>query len=135
MRMTLKIAQVMVAKAIEKATNEFNRPICVSVCDKDGFLLAFNRIEGGHMRSVDISQAKGYTAARMGVNTDAFLARLQREQLAVTYFCDSKMTALPGGAVIKDAAGIVLGGIGVAGLKAEEDQALACELAELAKEL
>ena len=133
MEMNLKTAQIMVAKAVEKATVEFKRPICVSVCDKAGFLIAFNRVEGGHMRSIDISQAKAYTAARMGVNTDAFLARLQREQLAINYFCDTKMTALPGGAVIKDAAGNVLGGVGVAGLKAEEDQAVAQELAELVK--
>lgn len=87
--------------------------------------MAFNRVEGGHARSVDISQAKAYTAARMGVDTDAFLERLQRENLSISYFCDAKMTALPGGIVLKDAAGEVMGGLGIAGLKSEEDPALA----------
>lgn len=125
MELNLQLAQAIAAKAIEKATAEFKRPICVSVCDTSGLLMAFNRIEGGHARSVDISQAKAYTAARMGVDTDAFLERLQRENLSISYFCDSKMTALPGGIVLKNAVGKVVGGVGIAGLKAEEDPALA----------
>ena len=125
MGLALPLAQAIVARILEKAADEFKRPICVSVCDTAGLLMAFNRVEGGHARSVDISQAKAYTAARMGVDTDAFLERLQRENLSISYFCDAKMTALPGGIVLKNADGKVIGGVGIAGLKAEEDPALA----------
>lgn len=125
MELNLRLAQAMITKALEIAKQEYQRPICVSICDTAGLLLAFNRVEGGHARSVDVSQAKAYTAARMGVDTEAFLARLQRENLSISYFCDAKMTALPGGIVLKSATGEVLGGIGVSGLKAEEDAAVA----------
>ncbi len=125
MELTLDIAQAMVAQALDTAKTDFNRPVCVSVCDTAGFLMAFSRIEGGHMRSIDICQAKAYTAARMGVDTDTFLTRLQREQLSISYFCDPKMTALPGGVTLRDGEGKVLGGIGVAGLSAEDDAAVA----------
>lgn len=131
MELDLDIAQAMIAKALDTAKTEFNRSICVSVCDTAGFLIAFSRIEGGHMRSIDICQAKAYTAARMGVDTDALLSRLQREQLSLSYFCDSKMTALPGGVTLKDNEGKVLGGIGVAGLSAEDDAAVARMAAKL----
>ncbi|WP_029914604.1 GlcG/HbpS family heme-binding protein [Pelobacter seleniigenes] len=131
MELNLPMAQAMIIKVLETAAREFDRPICVSVCDSAGLLMAFNRVEGGHARSVDISQAKAYTAARMGVDTDAFLARLQNENLSISYFCDPKMTALPGGIVLKDPAGKVLGGIGVSGLKAEEDAVVARAAAEL----
>ncbi len=125
----------MISKAQEKVNTEFKRPICVSVCDTNGLLLAFNRMEGGHARSVDVSQAKAYTAARMGVNTADFLERLQRENLSISYFCDPKMTALPGGIVLKTTAGQVLGGIGVSGLKAEEDAAVAQTAATVIEQL
>ena len=131
MELNLQMARAMVEKALEKAAHEFKRPICVSVCDSAGLLMAFNRVEGGHARSVDISQAKAYTAARMGVDTEVFLARLQNENLSISYFCDSKMTALPGGIVLKNHAGKVLGGIGVSGLKAEEDAVVARAASEL----
>ena len=134
MELNLQMAQAMIAKALEKAKCEFKRPICVSVCDTDGCLFAFNRVEGGHARSIEISQAKAYTAARMGVDTEAFLARLQKENLSISYFCDPKMTALAGGIVLKDAAGRVLGAIGVSGLSADEDAAVARAAAELIKD-
>lgn len=135
MKLSLQLAQTMVSKAIEKATVEFKRPICVSVCDTDGFLIAFGRVEGGHVRSIEVAQAKAYTAARMGVDTDIFLERLQRENLSISYWCDPRMTAIPGGVVLKDATGAVIGGVGIAGLKSEEDLAIAHAVAEVIKVL
>ena len=131
MELTLKMAQQMIAAALEKAAAEFDKSICISICDPAGVLMAFGRIEGGHMRSVGICQAKAYTAARMGVDTDIFLERLQRENLSINYFCDAQMTALPGGVTLKDKDGKVLGGIGVSGLKAEEDASIARAAAAL----
>jgi len=125
MTLTYRIAQTVVEQALEIATTQHQRPVCVSVCDAAGLLLAFCRVEGGKLRSVDIAQAKAYTAVRMGVDTAAFLERLQRENLNIAYFCDAKMTALPGGVVLRNAAGEMIGGVGLAGLKAEEDAALA----------
>jgi glc operon protein GlcG len=133
--LTLRMAQAMINRAIDTATSEYKRPICVSVCDAAGLLMAFCRVEGGNFRSVDISQAKAYTAVRMVVDTDAFLERLQRENLSISYFCDAKMTALPGGVVVRNSAGSLIGGIGISGLKADEDAVVARAAAELAKVL
>ncbi len=135
MELTLELAKSMIDRAIDTATTGFGRPICVSVCDSRGLLLAFNRVEGGNFRSVDMSQAKAYTAVRMGVDTDVFLERLQRENLSIAYFCDTKMTALPGGVALKDGNGNLVGGIGISGLKADEDAAVARAVADLAKVL
>ena len=131
MELTLELAQKMISTGLEKAALEFNKSICISVCDTDGLLMAFGRVEGGHIRSVGVCQAKAYTAARMGVDTDIFLARLQRENLSISYFCDEKMTALPGGITLKNSEGKVLGGVGVSGLKAEEDASIARAAAAL----
>ena len=124
-------AQLLVTKALEMAAADFQRPICVAVCDTQGFLLAFARGDGAPVRSVQISQGKAYSAARMGVNTEAFLARLHRENIEASYFCDDRLTALPGGAVLKNADGQVLGGAGISGLTSAEDQTIANALAEL----
>ena len=120
-----ELAQKMVGKAIEMATTKFKRPICVAVCDSYGFLLAFGRMDGAPIRSIEISQGKAYTAARMGVNTSAFLDRLHKENIVASYFCDSKLTGLPGGSVLKDAAGNIVGAAGISGLTPSEDQEIA----------
>jgi uncharacterized protein GlcG (DUF336 family) len=120
--LTLDIARQCVDRAMARATQEFKRPICVAVCDPQGFLLAFARMEGAPVRSIQISQGKAYTAARMGVSTEAVLARLKKEGIEIGYFCDPLLTALPGGSVLKDGSGTVVGAIGVSGLTSAEDQ-------------
>jgi len=122
-------AQQLLALAAEKAARDYGRPICTAVCDTQGFLLAFARGNGAPVRSIEIAQGKAYSAARMGVDTDAFLQRLQRDQLHASYFCDDRLTALPGGAALRNAAGDLLGGIGISGLTSAQDQAIASALA------
>jgi glc operon protein GlcG len=129
----LNLAQALVEAALDKAAVDYTRPICVSVCDVHGFLLAFARADEAPVRSIAIAQGKAYSSARIGANTDAFLARLSKENFQASYFCDPQITALPGGAVIKNANGRILGGVGVSGLAPHEDQAIANAIAGLAE--
>jgi uncharacterized protein GlcG (DUF336 family) len=123
-------ARGLVIRAIGIASaNYCDRPICVSVCDADGFLVAFARADGAPMRRIEIAQGKAYPAARMGVSTSGFLVRIHRENIAPTYFCDPPLTALPSGAVIRRDRRPI-GAIGISGLTSKEDQAIADLLAE-----
>lgn len=127
--LNLQFVQVLLAHAVEKAGKEFGRPVCVSVCDGHGFLTGFLRMDDAPVRSIQISHQKAYTCTRMGVTTEAFLERLRRDDIPIGYFCDSLLTALPGGAALTDARGRVRGAVGISGLAPAEDQALADELA------
>jgi len=118
----LQRAQALAGQAMAKATQDYGRPICVAVCDEKGFLIAFVRMPGAPVRSIAISQGKAYTSARMGVSTEALLARVHREQIEIGYFCDPLMTALPGGSPLKSGDGALLGAVGVSGLTSAEDQ-------------
>ena len=121
---SLDTARQLLDQAMAKAQQDFKRPICVSVCDAQGLLLAFARMEGSPVRSVAISQGKAYSAARMGVSTQAVLARLKNEGIEIGYFCDPLLTALPGGTPLKSQSGALLGAIGVSGLTSAEDQSV-----------
>lgn len=118
----LDLARQLLDQAMARATQEFKRPICVSVCDHTGLLVAFARMEGSPVRSVAISQGKAYSAARMGITTQGVLARLHNEGIEIGYFCDPALTALPGGTPLKDKDGVLHGAIGVSGLTSAEDQ-------------
>jgi uncharacterized protein GlcG (DUF336 family) len=128
----LKQANDFIRIAIEKTLADYRRPICVAVYDAAGFLVAFQRMEGAPLRSIAISQGKAYSAARMQVNTDALLARMHRENITPAYFCDEKITALPGGSVLKNASGSLIGSVGISGLTSGEDQLVANHVASLA---
>jgi len=121
-QLTLAIARDLIDQAMAHAAQNFKKPVCVSVCDATGLLLAFVRMEGAPVRSVAISQGKGYSAARMGVTTQAVLERLHREQIEIGHFCDPLLTALPGGSPLKGKDGVLRGAIGVSGLTSAEDQ-------------
>ena len=122
--LSLDQAQDLLRRAMAMAMQDHGRPICAAVCDDRGFPLAFARMNGAPVRSIRISQGKAYSAARMGVSTQALLERLHREQIEVGYFCDPEVTALPGGSPLKDATGRLLGAVGVSGLSSEQDQAI-----------
>lgn len=130
--MNIELAERLVSAAIAKAAADYHRPMCVAVCDRNGFLIAFARMDEAPVRSIDLSRGKAYTSARMGTDTDAFLERLHRENIPASYFCDEKLTGMPGGCVLKDAAGAVIGAVGISGLAPSEDLAIAKALTEIA---
>ena len=114
-----------VLEAAVAQAQALGRPICVSVTDERGALLAFTRMDGAPIRSVKLSEAKAYSAARLGVSTTAFHERLGRDGMPASYFADPMLTGMPGGAVIRDRGGAVVGGVGISGLAPAEDQQLA----------
>ena len=118
----LALAQKLVEKAVETAAAKFKKPICISIVDSTGLLLAFARQDGAPVRSIQISEGKAYTAARMGVTTQAFFERCKRDEIRPSDFCDAKLTSLAGGAPLKNGAGKLLGAAGVSGLTSAEDQ-------------
>ena len=129
--LTLAQAQNLVEEAMRQAAAKFKKPICVAVMDHAGFLLAFARQDGAPLRSIQISEGKAYTAARMKVTTQAFYERLQRDQIDARDFCDEKLTKLAGGSPLKNAAGEVIGAAGISGLTSAEDQEIANLLADI----
>jgi uncharacterized protein GlcG (DUF336 family) len=127
--LNLQLAQALLARAVDRVPQEFGKPVCISVCDSHGFLVGFFRMDDAPLRSIQLAHQKAYTSTRMGVTTEAFLARLRRDDIPIGYFCDPLLTALPGGAVLSDAQGSLIGAVGISGLTPAEDQAVADELA------
>ena len=134
MEMTLSLARQLIEIGKEKATQDFGRPICIAVGDASGELLTFDRMEGAPVRSIQISQQKAYTAIRMGIPTDIFLSRLKEDGLEISYYCDSKLTALPGGHPLKNKSGKIIGCVGISGLAASEDHTITEYIAGLIAE-
>ena len=123
--MNFEQAQILIAEAVALAKKDYGRPICVAVCDQYGFQIAFGRMEGAPIRSIAISQGKAYSAARMCIDTDKFLERLHRENVPASYFCDDKLTGLPGGCIVKNQQGQIVAAVGISGLAPTEDRAIA----------
>jgi len=127
---SLALAEALVQSALTATAEKFKRPVCVAVVDSAGFLVAFVRQDSTPLRSIAISQGKAYTAVRLGTRTQVLSERIKRGEVQLGDFCDDKFTSLPGGAPLKDAAGRLIGAVGVSGLAAAEDQEIVDALAE-----
>lgn len=61
-RLDQKDAQLLITGARLKA-NEIGVPMCIAVTDESGSLIAFERMDGAKITSVEIAQNKAFTAS------------------------------------------------------------------------
>jgi uncharacterized protein GlcG (DUF336 family) len=120
--LTLAAARAAIQAMLDGAAKGA-RPVAMAVVDENGGLIAYACMDGTRPTPRQIAVRKAYTAARAGADSHAFAERLRGQGMSVGDLGDPGMVGVRGGVVIvKD--GVVLGGIGVSGLAAEEDEAL-----------
>jgi uncharacterized protein GlcG (DUF336 family) len=66
--LTLEQARAALQAAVRKAT-EIGSPSSIAIVDSGRNLLAFARMDGALLASIEISQGKAYTARSMNMNT------------------------------------------------------------------
>jgi glc operon protein GlcG len=120
LKLTLGGAMKLLQAAIAKAA-EIGVPECISIVDPGGHLLAFARMDGAFVQSIDSSLMKAMTAASYGEPTGNIAAGIDLKLAIAT---QGKRINLPGGLpVIVD--GHVIGGIGVGSGTGEQDRIVA----------
>jgi uncharacterized protein GlcG (DUF336 family) len=126
--LTLEKAQAMVAAALGHAREAKFQPLAVAVLDARGVLKAFAAEDGTSLRRAEIAQGKAHGAISMGIGSRA-LARAAAERphfvAAVTHAVGGSLIPVPGGVLIRSAAGAVLGAVGVTGDTSDNDEAAA----------
>ncbi len=124
--LSLDEAQKAMDRMLQEARKAPNRPIAIAIVDDQGDLVSFARMDKCAPQPPVIARKKAYTAARTRSDTAAYAERLKSQGRSVTEFGDPNLLALQGGVVITNPMDqSVLGGIGVSGLAAEEDEAIA----------
>lgn len=129
-RLTANVAQQAIHYAFQLSKAHYSgQPLSVAVCDDAGFLMAFAKLDGAKLLTIELTQRKAYTSSRLGCTTAAFLQRLQTEDLAIGYFADEKFTALPGGIPLINEQKKCLGAVAIGGISAEGDHQAAEKVA------
>lgn len=109
----------------ERLAREAKDPAAIAVVDADGLLLGFIRMDGTRPGSVDLAIGKARTAALMQRPTDEIEDNVAKGRVALA---TAGLTALRGGAPLK-AGAVTVGGIGIASLRKDDDQATATAVA------
>jgi uncharacterized protein GlcG (DUF336 family) len=123
--LNLEQARRAIAAAEKKAT-EIGQPMNVAVVDAGGNLLAFERMEGAWLGSIDISMKKAWTSRAFDIETKT-LAKFSQsggEFFGIHASNDGKVMIFAGGVPIKQG-DKVIGAIGVSGGMGKQDQEVA----------
>ena len=122
---TLQQARATVNVAFEKS-KEIGVKMNIAVIDSGANLKAFARMDGAWLGSIDIAIKKARTARFFDMNTGEIgkLSQPGGSLYNIEHSNDGLIT-FPGGVPIRDAAGEIIGAIGVSGSTVENDHLVA----------
>lgn len=128
MTITLDQAQTIVNAALRHGTEQGFNPLTVAVLDPGGALVALGRQDGSGNLRPDIAVAKAWGVLGMGMTNRAIAARAADSPeffTSVAALAGGRILSVPGGVFIRDAAGTLLGAVGVTGDASLNDEAAA----------
>jgi uncharacterized protein GlcG (DUF336 family) len=124
MSVTLRKARTIVRKALEKGKEMELKPLSVAVLDAGGHLIAFERSDGASPGRFGIAHGKAYGAVMLGMAGKAQMARAEQQayfMAAVNGVYGGKVVPVPGGVLLRDKKGAVIGAVGVTGDTSDND--------------
>jgi uncharacterized protein GlcG (DUF336 family) len=128
MTLTLDQARTIVSTALSKGAEMGLKPLTVAVLDAGGALVALERSDGASRMRPEIAMGKANGAVALGMGSRAIFNRAQEQP----YFIQSMnalakgvLVPVPGGVLIRDKAGAIVGAVGITGDTSDNDEACA----------
>ena len=125
---TLRKAQTILRKALATAREMELKPVTVAVLDAGGHVIAAAREDGASPGRFKLAEGKAHGSIMLGI---AGTAQRDRAE-AQAYFVEAmnglyggKFVPVPGGVLVRDRKGVVVGAVGVTGDTSENDAACA----------
>ena len=126
--LTLKQASTIVDTALQKGRETECAPLTVAVLDAGGHLVAFKREDRSGILRFDIAYGKAWGALGMGFGSRTLFDRSAKQPIfmtALASIAQGRLVPVPGGVLIKDAAGDILGAVGISGDTSDKDEVCA----------
>jgi len=122
---TLEQAKKIIA-AGEREAQKQAQPMNIAVVDAGGNLVAFERMDGAWLGSIDISQKKAWTSRALDIDTKTLSTLTQpgNDFYGLHVSNNGKVMIFAGGVPLKRN-GVVIGGVGVSGGSGKQDHAVA----------
>ena len=124
----LRRARTIIKATLAAAREKDLNPITVVVLDAGGHVIAAEREDGASPGRFAIAHGKAYGAVMTGMPGSAQLARAEQQPFfmgALNGLYGGQVVPVPGGVLIKDAKGGVLGCVGVTGDTSDNDAEVA----------
>ncbi len=129
----LRKARSIIKAAITKGQEMELKPLSVVVLDDGGHVIAFEREDGAAPGRFAIAHGKAYGAVMLGMAGTAQMARAEQQayfMTAVNGVYGGQVVPVPGGVLIRDKKGAVIGAVGVTGDTSDNDSTCAVSAIE-----
>ena len=123
--LTLDVARKILDAALAKVIALKLKPMAITVLDARGCLKAALAQDGTSLMRNEVAHGKAYGALAMGLGSRALFQRAEQQPYfidAVNTMARGALIPVPGGVLIHDAAGALLGAVGISGDTSDNDE-------------
>jgi uncharacterized protein GlcG (DUF336 family) len=128
MTLTLESARTVIAATRDHASMAGFQPVTVVVLDAGAHVVAAEREDGSSIKRFEIAFGKAHGALALGLGSRSIMARAEQQPhfiAAVTAVVGGSLVPVPGGVLVHDADGGLIGAVGVTGDTSDNDESAA----------
>ena len=121
---SLRKARTIIRRSLEKGRDLGLQPLAVAVLDSGGNLIAFEREDEAAPGRFNIAHAKAYGAIMLGMPGRAQQARAEEQpyfMAAISGVFNGQIVPVPGGVLVRNKKGVIIGAVGVTGDSSDND--------------
>lgn len=126
--LNLEAARLMITTALAKGRAMGLKPLSVAVLDAGGHVKAFEREDGASNLRFQVAHGKANGALAIGMGSRGLFKRAQEQPYfveALNGLANGALVPVPGGVLVKDASGEIVGAVGITGDTSDNDEACA----------
>ena len=130
MTITLAQASIIVDAVLEAGQAHGYDPLTCAVLDPGGHLVALKRADGSGILRADIAIGKAWGALGMGLPSRTLAGRAEKMPqffAALAAVSGGRVVPVPGGVLVRDDGGAIIGAVGVSGDVSDPDEQCAVE--------
>ena len=124
MLVSLRKARTVIRRTLEKRREMELKPLSVVVLDAGGHVIAFEREDEAAPGRFAIAHGKAYGSVMLGMAGTAQMARAEGQayfMAAVNGVYGGQVIPVPGGILLRDRKGAIIGAVGVTGDTSDND--------------
>jgi uncharacterized protein GlcG (DUF336 family) len=124
----LETARTIIAGARAHGSSAGLKPLTVVVLDAGGHVVAAEREDGSSMKRFEIAFGKAYGALSLGMGSRSIMGRAEQQPYfvaAVTSAVGGTLVPVPGGVLVRNDGGDLVGAVGITGDTSDNDEAAA----------
>jgi len=128
MSITLDQAQTLIGGALAEARKLDLKPVSVIVLDVRGSIVAAASEDDVSAMRARIAHGKANAAIALGMGTRALMNRAEQQAYfiqSINGLAGGDMVPVPGGVLVRDASGELLGAVGISGDTSDNDESAA----------